>query len=85
MNLANVRTVTSAICSMSLALAFLLPRPAEAGHQGQPVAGERPMVDCLLPGQIRRLSRDVHYVTPPRLVRIAAGDCRLRGGQYRVY
>jgi hypothetical protein len=42
------------------------------------------IVDCLLPGQIRRLG-DTTYQTPRRPVRTTAGDCNLRGGEYVAY
>jgi len=40
------------------------------------------VVDCLLPGQIRQLGTQVTYVTERRLVRVAAEDCAIRGGEY---
>jgi hypothetical protein len=43
------------------------------------------VVDCLLPGQIRRLGTKVTYLTPRRPAKIAAGDCELRGGEYVAY
>ena len=40
------------------------------------------VVDCLLPGQIRRLGTQVTYVTPRRPTRTTAQDCSIRGGEY---
>ncbi len=40
------------------------------------------VVDCLLPGTVRRLGRRQTYVTPRRAVRTTALDCRIRGGEY---
>lgn len=40
------------------------------------------VVDCLLPGQIRRLGRLTTYVTPRRPVKTTASDCEIRGGEY---
>lgn len=40
------------------------------------------VVDCLLPGQIRRLGNQITYVTERRPVRTTAEDCRIRGGEY---
>lgn len=41
-------------------------------------------VDCLLPGQVRRIGNTT-YLTPRRPVRTSAIDCRIRGGEYVAY
>ncbi len=40
------------------------------------------IVDCLLPGKVRRLGRRSQYVTPRRPIRTTAVDCEIRGGDY---
>ena len=40
------------------------------------------VVDCLLPGQVRKLGSSVSYLTPRRPVKTSAGDCEVRGGEY---
>ena len=47
-----------------------------------PAGDEFTVVDCLLPGQIRRLGMATTYVTPRRPVRTTAEDCAIRGGEY---
>jgi TPR repeat protein len=42
------------------------------------------VVDCLLPGQIRKLGR-MTFLTPRRPVKTAAQDCEIRGGEYVAY
>lgn len=42
------------------------------------------IVDCLLPGQVRRLGNTT-YLTPRRPTRTTAQDCRIRGGEYVAY
>src|SRR6266851_8048102 len=42
-------------------------------------------VDCLLPGQIRRLGSQVTYVTARRAMKTSASDCEIRGGEYVSY
>lgn len=42
------------------------------------------IVDCLLPGQVRRLG-NTSYVTQRRPTRTTASDCRIRGGEYVAY
>jgi uncharacterized caspase-like protein len=43
------------------------------------------VVDCLLPGQIRRLGRISSYLTPRRPIKTSAEDCEIRGGEYVSY
>ncbi|HEY3067055.1 MAG TPA: caspase family protein [Methylomirabilota bacterium] len=45
-------------------------------------ADEFLMVDCLLPGQVRRLGRQLQYLTPRRAMKTSARDCQIRGGEY---
>jgi uncharacterized caspase-like protein len=40
------------------------------------------VVDCLLPGQIRRLGTGAVYATPRRPVKTSARECEIRGGEY---
>ncbi len=41
-------------------------------------------VDCLLPGQVRKLGSMV-YAAPRRPMKTTAGDCEIRGGEYVLY
>ncbi len=41
-------------------------------------------VDCLLPGQMRRLGTHVTFVTARRPTRVTAQDCAIRGGEYTL-
>lgn len=43
------------------------------------------IVDCLLPGQIRRLGTQANYLTARRPVKTSTLDCRIRGGEYVEY
>ena len=43
------------------------------------------VVDCLLPGQLRRLGRSITFVTPRRPTRVNASECEIRGGEYVAY
>ena len=43
------------------------------------------IVDCLLPGQIKRLGAGSTYVTPRRPAKLTAADCEARGGEYVAY
>ncbi|MCH2171837.1 caspase family protein [Myxococcota bacterium] len=43
------------------------------------------VVDCLLPGQVRKLGGQVTYLTPRRPVKTNAVDCEIRGGEYVAF
>ena len=43
------------------------------------------IVDCLLPGQVRKLGTKVTFLTPRRPVRTDQRDCEIRGGEYAAY
>lgn len=43
------------------------------------------VVDCLLPGQVRKLGGATTYLTPRRPVKTTALDCEIRGGEYVAY
>lgn len=42
------------------------------------------IVDCLLPGQLRRLGNS-SYMTPRRPAQITAAECQIQGGEYVAY
>lgn len=43
------------------------------------------IVDCLLPGQVRKLGGQMTYLAPRRAVKTNASDCEIRGGEYVAY
>ena len=43
------------------------------------------VVDCLLPGQVRRIGTKVTYLSQRRPAKSTAGDCEVRGGEYVAY
>jgi len=43
------------------------------------------IVDCLLPGQVRRLGTALTDLTPRRPLKLNADECALRGGEYVAY
>lgn len=55
--------------------------PSALSH---PDADDLLVVDCLLPGQVRKLGRMV-YLSPRRPIKTTALTCRERGGQYVPY
>lgn len=56
-----------------------------AGQQSESTQrAELQIVDCLLPGQVRRLGNRT-YLTARRPLRTTAGDCAIRGGEYVAF
>jgi len=43
------------------------------------------VVDCLLPGQVRKLGGQMTYLSQRRPVKTTAVDCEIRGGEYVAY
>jgi hypothetical protein len=43
------------------------------------------IVDCLLPGQVRRLGTGMTYLSARRPAKLSADECGLRGGEYVMY
>ena len=43
------------------------------------------VVDCLLPGQVRKLGTQMTYLSARRPIRTTAADCEVRGGEYVAY
>jgi TPR repeat protein/uncharacterized caspase-like protein len=56
----------------------------EASDQSHIGVSDHMIVDCLLPGQIRRIGTVV-YQSPRRPMRLPARECNIRGGEYVVY
>jgi len=48
-------------------------------------ADELLIVDCLLPGQVRKLGQIATYVTARRAIKSSAVECEVRGGEYVAY
>ena len=43
------------------------------------------IIDCLLPGQVRKLGGQMTYLSPRRPAKTSASDCEIRGGEYVAY
>jgi predicted nucleic acid-binding Zn-ribbon protein len=77
---------------LALGLSFLLSTGIATAllSDGATAAGLRPgddllVVDCLLPGQMRKLGRMSTFMTARRAIKTAARDCEIRGGEYVAY
>jgi len=82
--------------SLAIALASALLTAATVGCQTQetrpasaPVGPQNAdkllIVDCLLPGQVRKLGSSLTYLTPRRPIKTSAVDCEIRGGEYTAF
>ena len=73
-------------CCLAVALAVLGASAAQPAQAQVPstAADNLLVVNCLLPGQVRRLGQRTTYVSSRRPVRTTALDCRVRGGEYVV-
>ena len=59
---------------------------AESGTSAIPQDPSRLLIiDCLLPGQVRKLGGQMTYLSPRRPVKTTASDCEIRGGEYVAY
>ena len=57
-------------------------RQVQSPSQRPSKADELLVVDCLLPGQIRRIGQRLVTLTPRRPMKTSARDCEIRGGEY---
>jgi TPR repeat protein len=60
-------------------------RPAPAATSAARNADDLLIVDCLLPGQIRRLGQAMTFVAPRQAIKTSGIDCAIRGGEYVAY
>lgn len=88
-NLFQVRTLAVAISAVLLAACA---REVSKEEMAQATEGfviqdtnKLFVVDCLLPGQVRKLGSEMTYLTQRRPVRTTAADCEVRGGEYVAY
>lgn len=76
------RRVAARIVAASLALATSAAPAAFAKEKEVRHPEDLFVVDCLLPGKVRSLGRYTKVAAPRKVVRIAAHECELRGGEY---
>ncbi len=76
----NIRSAVLIFGTVLLASAELTAKPANVQDE---ISGLY-VVDCLLPGQLRKLGRTT-YMTARRPIKTTAADCNIRGGEYTAY
>lgn len=67
-------------------LALALAAPAAAQGTGTtPTLDGNMVVDCLLPGAVRKLGANVTYLTPRKVAKVTVKECEVRGGEYVLF
>ncbi|MBE9538523.1 MAG: caspase family protein [Proteobacteria bacterium] len=56
-----------------------------AGAQNSDASQNFYIVDCLLPGQVRKLGASMTFVTQRQPIKTSQSDCEIRGGEYVSY
>ena len=77
----------AAIAGATLFAAFALCAPVRgqgAGNAALSLDGNM-IVDCLLPGVVRKLGANVTYLTPRKVAKATVKECEVRGGEYVLF
>ncbi|MBB5209053.1 caspase family protein [Chiayiivirga flava] len=82
---APMRVLVAALVALPVAAAGLLTVPPTAHAAAARNAEDLLVVDCLLPGQIRKLGRQANFMSARRPIRTVQADCEIRGGEYAAY
>ena len=78
-----MRAVLSLAIAAVVMAASALPSPAAfAAKPKVRNAEDLLIVDCLLPGQVRKLGAAATFMSARRPIRTTQGDCEIRGGEY---
>jgi hypothetical protein len=72
--------VVTAIASLCVGCASQNRGVATVAEFRAPESLGDPLVECLLPSQVRRLGRKVTYLGAGQPIRTTARDCEIRGG-----
>lgn len=70
------------VLSLGLLIGLASAFPVQASVQ---FVDKLMVVDCLLPGQVRKLGRQLTYLSQRRAVKTSGEDCEIRGGEYVAY
>lgn len=76
----SLRSVTALTVAALGLLSWSAPPPAQASAK----TASQPLVECLLPGQVRSGANGVPTMGPRRIARVSAAECQVRGGEYTV-
>lgn len=73
--------LASLMCALVIGAGLAAPATGEARTQVRNPE-DLLIVDCLLPGQVRKLGRQATFMSARRPVRTTQADCEIRGGEY---
>jgi hypothetical protein len=83
----NIRVVPTLLAASVVLVTGCASQPS-TGSSTSAAAGDADdllVIDCMLPGQVRKLGQSLTYLAPRRPVRTTAVDCEIRGGEYVAY
>ncbi len=79
-------TLQASALSVAIAATMVLVAvPVEAPQASIRNAEDMMIVDCLLPGTVRKLGKMSTYMSARRPIRTTQSDCEIRGGEYVAY
>ena len=79
-------TLQASALSVAIAATMVLAAvPVEAPQASIRNAEDMMIVDCLLPGTVRKLGKMSTYMSARRPIRTTQSDCEIRGGEYVAY
>ena len=87
----TLKSMAGALSALLLAVALMLTAgmqravAADAAAAAALAVEKLLMVDCLLPGQVRRLGAQMTYLSARRPAKMNAADCAIRGGEYVIF
>ncbi len=79
------RLIVFAASSLVVFAAGVMPQPLSAKAAASRNPEDLLIVDCLLPGQIRKMGRQATFMSARRPIRTTQADCEIRGGEYVSY
>lgn len=91
MNLTKITLIQSLVVGWVVLLVGCAntPNQVDEATKGQmetaKSADDLMIVDCLLPGQVRKLGAQASYLTARRPIKTTAVDCEIRGGEYVAF
>jgi len=84
-------TLTGSGLSLGFLSVFLAACAASPTQPGRTASTETQnaddllIIDCLLPGQVKRLGTQTTFLTARRPIKTTASDCEIRGGEYVAF
>jgi uncharacterized protein len=73
-----------AMCGVIALASSTISSAADKARDGMVTKQDLEIVDCLLPGEVRRIGNTT-FLSRRRPIRTAASDCHIRGGEYTDY